>query len=237
MAGSFVIACPECGKQIKVTEEVFGKKIRCKECGTAFPVKKSSAKPVKSPASAKPAAQSAKPAPVDDEDDGNPYALAKTDDGIPRCPHCVKVLESVDARICLNCGYDLVTRTHFKTKKVYEATGEEKFKWRLPGILCVIGIVVLITVSIIVMVKTTGYMKDGLLHDNEEGKDKFIIHPGCFKLFNGLLTAFICFHLGRFAYKRLVVNNQPPERQILKDDENDEEDELEDEDDDDDDEK
>ncbi len=224
MASSFVIPCPDCGKQIKVSEQVFGKKVRCKECQTVFPVDKSRATPVKPPASAK-----AKPA--DDEDDGNPYALASDDTGMARCPHCVKPLESNDARVCLNCGYDLVSRTHHKTKAVYEATGEDKFKWLLPGILCAVGVVILVTASIIIMVKTTKWMNDGWFHEQVDGKDKYLLHPGCFKLFNGMLTAFICFHLGKFAVKRLILNPEPPEQVISKDDENDDDDEDDDDDD------
>ena len=67
-------------------------------------------------------------------------------------------------------------------------------------------------------------MKDGWFDDNDNGKQSWIIRPGCFQLFNGILTLFLCYHMGRFAYKRLVTNNLPPEREIEKDDEVDEED-------------
>jgi DNA-directed RNA polymerase subunit M/transcription elongation factor TFIIS len=231
MATSYVIACPDCGKQIKVTAQAVGKKIRCKQCQATFPVAESKLRPADGP---KPAGK--KPSAIDDEDEdgGKPYALAKDQDDLPRCPHCAKELESADARICLNCGYNMLTRQRFQTKAVHEATGEDKFKWLLPGILCVIGIIIVITVSIICVVKTTEWMKGGLFHDTEDGKDKFMIHPGCFKLFNGLLSAFICFHLGKFAYRRLVLNPEPPEQVIQKgDSDDDDEDDDEDEDDDD----
>jgi hypothetical protein len=39
MATTFVIACPDCGKQVKVSEEHVGKKVKCKGCGTVYPVK------------------------------------------------------------------------------------------------------------------------------------------------------------------------------------------------------
>ena len=39
MATTFVIACPDCGKQVKVTDAHVGKKVKCKECGTVYPVK------------------------------------------------------------------------------------------------------------------------------------------------------------------------------------------------------
>ena len=33
---TILIVCPECGKQIKAPENVFGKKVRCKFCQAAF---------------------------------------------------------------------------------------------------------------------------------------------------------------------------------------------------------
>ena len=38
MATTFVIACPECSKQVRVSDEHIGKKIKCKGCGNVFPV-------------------------------------------------------------------------------------------------------------------------------------------------------------------------------------------------------
>ncbi len=220
MATSIVIACPECDKQIKVSEDLIGKKIRCKECGEAFPVRRPKGQPAAKAPPPK-AKEPVKPAmvPNDDPDDGeNPYALAKdADEGIARCPNCVKPLESSDARVCLHCGYNLTTRTRAEVKAVYEATGEEKFKWLLPGILCTVAIVILVVTSIIIMVKTKGMMEGSFLQD-EDDKSKFMVKPGCFMLANGMAVAFVCYHLGRFAYKRLVVNNKPPERIIQKDD-------------------
>jgi predicted Zn finger-like uncharacterized protein len=214
-----VIACPECEKKIKVTQEVLGKKIRCKECGQVFVAKAPQSAPAK-PAPAKPKAA---PKQDDEDDDGkNPYALAKDEEVVPRCPHCVKELESKDDTVCLHCGYNLATRTRFETRTVYEPTSGEKFQWRLPGILCVVGIILLVTGSIILMANTKSMMEDTFLQDDET--KKFMIKPGCFQLFNGSLTLFLCYHLGRFAYGRLVVNNRPPEQEIQKDEEGDEDD-------------
>ncbi|MCE9534326.1 MAG: hypothetical protein K8T89_24870, partial [Planctomycetes bacterium] len=141
MAATFVIACPDCGKQLKVADNLIGKKIRCKECDGIFPVRKPKEDPVKKESKEKPK-NAAKPAPLpkkpadDDDDDPNQYGLAQEGEERARCPACVKELESNDARICLHCGYDLLTRKRAEVKKIYQATGEEKFKWLLPGILC-----------------------------------------------------------------------------------------------------
>lgn len=228
MANTFVISCPECDKQIKVAEEVVGKKIRCKECGNVFPVKKPKGAPVKKEEKDKPpAAAKAKPADKetsaqtnarldDEEDDGkNPYSLAEDDGGKPRCPNCVKELESPDDKICTHCGYNLVTRKRHETKAVYEPTGEEVFYWLLPGILCVVGILVSIGICIFVCVKVRGWMMGGWFHDEEA--QKWILKPGCFMLFSVFVTGFVSYYLGKFAYKRLVVNNKPPEKEIEKD--------------------
>ena len=236
MASTFVIACPDCGKQIKVTAEVIGKKIRCKECSGVFVVKKPKEQP--------PAKQTPKPAPeaaktaakpvrqtnaqmeAEDDDGKTSYTLAKDDTGVARCPNCVKELESKDARICLHCGFDMMTRKTAEVKAVYEHTSQEVFAWRLPGILCAIGIIALITIYIIVFFKMEGWMREGWFHDKNDGKDNWLIRPNCFNLFIGMVTAFACYHLGRFAYKRLVVNHLPPETEIRKggDEEMDEED-------------
>jgi predicted Zn finger-like uncharacterized protein len=225
MASTFVIQCPECNKQMKVVQDLIGKKIRCKECNAVFPVRRPEAAQARKDdkgavENADDDARAKKIAAIeDDDDDGkNPYALAETDDGIARCPHCAKELESKEARICLHCGYDLVTRVRAGRKAVYEHTSEDKFNWLLPGIICAVVIVILITVSIICMVKTKGWMRDGWFED-DDNKGKWIIRPGCFMLGNGMLTLFVCYHLGRFVYRRLVVDNLPPEQEIEKVDE------------------
>jgi len=241
MASTFVIACPDCGKQIKVTTDVVGKKIRCKECSGVFVVRQPKEQPPEKKPTPKPKPIAAKEAPKEtpkaprqtveqmqeEDDDGKtPYTLAKDDTGVARCPNCVQELESRDARICLHCGFDMQTRKRAELQAVYEHTGEEKFVWRLPGILCVVGIVILVTVSILCMYWTEYWMKEGWFQSDDvsQGKTVWLIRPGCFMLFNGMLTLFLCYHMGRFAYKRLVVNNLPPERAIEKDDEDDYED-------------
>lgn len=229
MANTLVIACPECDKQIKVSEEVVGKKIRCKECEHAFVVKKPKGAPAKADpktkqtaedkaAAAKAAAQN-----EDDDDGKNPYGLStEADEGVARCPHCTKELESEGALICLHCGYNLRTRVRTERKLVYEPTKEEKFHWLLPGVLCVIGILSALTISVFCLMKTKGWMIGGLFHETEDGKDQFIIVPGCFMFFNVFVTFVLCLSLGKFAYKRLIKNSRPPERAIEKDKDKDE---------------
>src|SRR5262249_45931863 len=76
---------------------------------------------------------------VDDEDDDpNPYGVTDEKLGY-RCPQCAAEMPHEDARICLQCGFDTQTRTLGTTKKTREPTGGEKFVWLLPGILCIVG--------------------------------------------------------------------------------------------------
>ena len=35
---TLITSCPNCKKQIKIPEEITGKKIKCKACGEIFPI-------------------------------------------------------------------------------------------------------------------------------------------------------------------------------------------------------
>jgi predicted Zn finger-like uncharacterized protein len=81
MATTFVIACPDCSKQVKVSEEHIGKRVKCKECGTVYPVKApagtaaSAAKKGPPPPPGK-AKVKAKPAPAPEPEPEEPAAPA-----------------------------------------------------------------------------------------------------------------------------------------------------------------
>ena len=152
MANTFVIACPDCAKQVKVSDEHVGKRIKCKGCGTIFPVKAADGSPPSPSKAAPPSAPKTKTAapaapktsmaappepskPRDDEYDPNDYSLTATNDNLPRCPFCASEMESAEALICLTCGYNTRTRTRPEVKKIYQPTGFEVFLWLLPAIL------------------------------------------------------------------------------------------------------
>src|SRR5262245_57731207 len=145
MATTFVIACPDCGKQVKVSDEHVGKRVKCKACGTVYPVRAPGEAPAaaKGPDKGKPTqakgptpkkgTQAGAPPPAeeeahtgykyssDDDEEAGPkqYDLAQTDDNLPRCPFCAKEMESHEALICLNCGYNTRTRNRPEVKQVY----------------------------------------------------------------------------------------------------------------------
>jgi DNA-directed RNA polymerase subunit RPC12/RpoP len=227
MANTVVIACTECEKQMKVPEDIIGKKIRCKECGNVFVVKKPKGAPPPSKkqnteakkAAAKPLDNKAKNKLLDDEeeDSKDPYQIVIDDEGISRCPNCAKEMESKEAVICLHCGYNTMSRIRQKSEAVYEATGEDKFHWWLPGILCCVGILVAIGLCIFFAMKTRGWMIGGWFYDDEKPEQPFMVRPGCFIFGNIMITLMICLALGKFAYKRLVLYNKPPEKAIVKD--------------------
>src|SRR5262245_2277416 len=113
MPATLDVSCPNCGKALKVPAEFEGKKIKCKDCETVFPVKAAArpakavpaAKPVAKPA-AKPAKAAAPPpaAPAAPEKPKSPFLDEEEEDvgpgkapkpmGVvqesdtPRCPHC-----------------------------------------------------------------------------------------------------------------------------------------------------
>ena len=188
MAALIDITCPDCKKALKAPEELKGKKIKCKGCGNVFTVA---------------AAPAEKPPPKKvDDDDPNPYGIIKEDEGIARCPSCAGELESDDATICLHCGYNTVTRQKVRTRKVIETTPGEVFLWLLPGILSVVGILVLIGFDLFYCLAVPKLLKGG---ENEW------IAAGAFRLWGVIISMFVMALLGKIAYLRLIVHPTPPD--------------------------
>ncbi len=209
MAATITITCPECRKQIKAPAEVAGKKVRCKACGHVFPVKgaapaakapagKAAAQAAGAPAAAQPA--NAKP---NAEDEEGPASYAVSDLKLaPRCPNCANEMESEESVICLHCGYNTQTRIQTKLKKTYDVTGFDWFLWLLPGISCVIGIILLIVWDIWFCTQIDDYVKDEWY--------EFVSH-GSVKLWQTIASIFMMFGMLMFAIKRLIFNYTPPE--------------------------
>jgi hypothetical protein len=131
------------------------------------------------------------------------YGLEETSLG-PRCPHCAAEMPSEKAIICINCGYNLQTRSHIATKRTYDTTPQDVFQWRLPGVVTAVvaalGAIFLIFVFLVAPFANTlnppwwSFM-GGLW----------------FRIYGGLLFGFITFWCARFAYSRLILDNTPPE--------------------------
>jgi hypothetical protein len=185
MANTIDVSCPHCQKAIKAPTELQGKKVRCKGCGNTFPIP--SAAPAKAPAA--------------EEETDNPYTLTKVEES-SLCPFCAQPLESADAVLCLNCGYNLQTRQRVQTRKIVETTSSDRFAWLLPGIICVGVILVLIVLDILYLVW--------------EPSPKFgapwLGHAGI-KTWIVIMSLFAMFFAGRFAFKRLILHPVPPEKE------------------------
>ncbi len=199
MASTITIKCPECEKQMKISAEVIGKKIRCKACGTVFPAKAGAP----AAAAAKTAAKKKPPAKTDDDDeDAKPYAVTE-DTFVPRCHQCANEMESAEAVVCLFCGYNHETREKTRMRKIREVTGWDKFKWWLPGIACVLAVIIMITGDILYCVFATDWI-------DQEAWYSFLSGQGV-KMWIVIPTIFLIYYGAKYAIRRLVFNYTVPE--------------------------
>ncbi len=230
MATSFSVTCPECDKGAKATDELVGRKIRCKACGHVYVVKSPGGKSssvksgtskksgqskstagkepakavstkVKTKADDKKTALKPPPPPEDEDGDGKPYGI--THENLSnRCPECANEMESADAIICLHCGYNTRSRQREQTKKVYAHSGGEIFLWLLPGILCALGFIGLLVFDILYTINIAEWTRNAWCEFLAHGSIVFWLWIG---------SCFGFFALGRFAVIRLCIKNMPPE--------------------------
>ncbi len=220
MAETVAVSCPECGKNMKIRAETLGKKIRCKGCDEVFVARDSgktavTSKPASKPAP-KPAAKAKPAAPAaasnivpfkeeEDEEGSNPYGITELSTSA-RCPECANEMESEEAIICLHCGYNTQTRIRAETKVTVDTTPGDVVVWLMPGILCVVGIILLLTGDIVFCV---------FIDDWVDGSDTWSWMNWFFwKFWGSIINCFIMFFLGRFAVERLIMNSTPPEIEV-----------------------
>ena len=224
MATTFVIACPKCSKQVKVTEEHVGKKVRCKGCGEVYPIQAPSGgpPPVKksAPPSPPPVPEPPKK-PIDDDDEGGPmhYEVIFDEGALPRCPFCAMELESHDARVCLHCGYDTVKRLRPQVKQVYAHTVFDLLLWWSPAILGILFVAGMITWYAFFWKLIVGWLEDSWFEDEKGPPATYIAaaSPGMFRLYHGIFVIYLTYIIGKFVFKRLVKNNKPQEKKIKED--------------------
>jgi DNA-directed RNA polymerase subunit RPC12/RpoP len=136
--------------------------------------------------------------------DHNPYAIT-TLDLTPRCPFCAQEMESKEAIICLHCGYNTQTRTHAVIVRTYANTFMDRFMWLLPGILCVVAIMILAGCII--------YLWTALPNPDDpkekEGLGAYWIRPA--QVWGTVAAGFMIFFAGMFAVYRLILHPAPPE--------------------------
>ncbi len=117
-------------------------------------------------------------------------------------------MEDEHAVVCLFCGYNTQTRTLGTTKKVASQTGGDKFKWQLPGVICLVLLFVLVLLQnlFILWLGRDARGKDGFINNNLYSEPIF--------LWATMITAGILWAMGRFVLKRLVLEPTPPEEEI-----------------------
>ncbi len=240
MATVVEIPCPHCEQNLKVPDTVFGKKVKCKHCELPFvvedpakkapklakpakPVAKPAAKPAKAAAKA-PAKPAASPPPPekekspfmdDDDDEGAKKVELIHEEDVPRCPHCAKELDPPDAKICLHCGFNNLTREQMVTVKVDGATTQD---WALhlgPAIIAIAITVALIIVNIWFCSNVREWLVGSVMDKEEKdaaGRPMFYIHPAAFMVTIGVISARLALTCSRFAYRKLVVEKAPQER-------------------------
>lgn len=229
MSSSVDVACPNCDKRLKVPASAVGKRVKCKACDAAFVVPDpDEAKPTKPAKPAKPGARAAAASPppppppaapakhdpfADDEDVLKPELIE--DEEIPRCPACAKELDPPDAKVCIHCGFNNLTRAKAETKKTWAPSTEDWIMHLLPGIIAAIICISLIVWAIIVYLKMRGWMVDSFLELDEEdatGKKKNIVPPGFFICLNLVICLAIFVPSVKLAIRRLVKEFTPPEQ-------------------------
>jgi DNA-directed RNA polymerase subunit RPC12/RpoP len=202
------IVCPECKKSFKGREDLAGKRIRCPGCGASFVVGKVSAEDEAAALlMSGDGGATQPPRPVEDEDNPNPYGVQTVAIG-PRCPSCANEMVSEDAVIRLFCGYNVQTRRTGETRKVKARTGGDWAGWITPGIACAVGIL-LLALNQIIWIFWLGSMA--------AGTDAFIWNVGSSEAWRWWMTVLILgiiWGLGRFAFKRLIVEPTPPEVEL-----------------------
>jgi hypothetical protein len=97
-----------------------------------------------------------------------------------------------------------LTRVRAKIRKVRDVTGGDMFIWFLPAIICTIVLVSALTGAILYLV-----LIDDMV-DRKEDTMGFLA-SGFAKTWTVIISLFIAFYCGRFAFKRFFINNKPPE--------------------------
>lgn len=238
MSDKLDIQCPNCGKDLKVPAAFEGKRVKCRDCGEAFPVNAPTAKgPAKPAAKAtakaaarpagKEAAQPPEPPPStaapksrfadEDEDDHNPNPIGViVEDDEARCPHCAQPLEPPTATVCIHCGYNNMTRVKADMKKVWAPDFTDWASHLGPGIIAALIVIGLIVLDILCWMNMESWMEGSDLQDEKAdlvtGKKQFFVRPGAFSTLITAISAIIIIPAFRFAWRRLAIDNRPEEK-------------------------
>jgi predicted Zn finger-like uncharacterized protein len=208
---TMITSCPECKKQIKVPAEIAGKKIKCKACGTIFVATSTAVRPKSGqPESEGKPKQPEIYKPVDDDEgDGKPYDITELD-LTPRCPYCAHELDSEDQVICLNCGYNTMTRQMGQTRRIRDLSGWDWFWWLSPAILCVLLFSIC---SIEAILQLIWFL---VLREEQTADVDPMARPcvSCCHLWLGIFCIWIMYLTAKFSIRRLIFHPRPPEEEL-----------------------
>ncbi len=220
MAGPINVVCGGCQTKYQVPPVLAGKKIRCKNCSAtiaipsaakavAKPIAKPTAKAVAKPIAAKPSPAEAagliKPAEKPEEwGKITGYDVIHEKD-LPRCPHCAHDMDEGEI-VCLNCGYNTLTRERLDNKVLEATTGGDYFLWLLPGIICLILALFFLFMaqSIFTRFPALDFLDsiDFYYSNTNKGVPVYL----------AVFFAFDIWGLGYFSFRRLVLNPHPPDQ-------------------------
>jgi DNA-directed RNA polymerase subunit RPC12/RpoP len=209
MAG-VVVTCPECAKKFRPKADVQGKKIKCPFCAHPFvvpaakganPDKKAKAAAAKN-GKAKPAAAAKSQAEQDmDDENVDPYGV-KHVELVPRCPNCTEEMENEHATICLNCGYNTMSRQWGKTEKTIGLTFERHLTYLLPAMgsatFSVFAVIFLLYYTIVSPYDVEGTM---MSFTNSEA----------IRMWTTLALLFVIWVAGMFCFKKFIKKPKPDE--------------------------
>ena len=222
MPDTLDVKCPTCRKALKVPAALAGKKVKCKGCDTAFQVTAPAAKPAAKPAAAPPPEAEKPKSPFldDDEDEVDEQGRVKAmgvvaESDVPRCPHCTVELDPPDAVVCYRCGFNNVTRIKSETKKIIEADASDWMTHLAPGVVALLVVIGLIVVDVFCFLNMKGWMEGSFFEMDEKdimGNKKMFVKPGAFITLIIAFSVLFILPLGRFAFRRLVLNYKPEEK-------------------------
>lgn len=156
----------------------------------------------------------------DDEEGGGPAKpMAVVDGGedIARCPFCAKELDPPDAVICIHCGFNNVTRVQAESKKVWAPDSSDWLNHLGPGVIALVLCIGLITFDIICLLNMEDWLRGTFLESDtadvtDPSKKKLYVKPGAFIALIWAFTVIPIIGTGRFAIKRLLIDNRPEEK-------------------------
>lgn len=211
MADPILITCTECKKQIKAPPHAAGKKIRCKNCKAVLSV---------------PAPRVYEPGNLDDEAEfgKKPYGVTETSLA-NRCPFCAHDIDPPDARICLNCGYDLEQRGRRESKMVSQRTAGDFILWHLPTLGAFLGIIAIfvgcwyyhfkLPEKVLSAKWAEEISKDrwGYFENDQSEGAGYLFHWGI-EVWGIVFGLFGIYRLGSFVFRRLAFEFLPPEKAL-----------------------